>query len=324
MRSFGEVRRCSDLSPLYSLVLYYSKGLEATTCCATSGKVHLPPDQNLLILIYHNNNGGEAWIRRVLIPYSSSDTNQARRRRLHPLSCNYSRLSSGEYLSLVLSLPFALVNSMLILLLCLLCSVCSSLQMPKCLAKAPYHLNQLAHQLAIDKVVREAQGRYEARLAWMGENINLLPPSQQQAALDYFMEVYCPSPYFDGFIGITGDEHLFTNRTEVAGLYLGNFLGLGPGVTFNVKFYNEDIVIDQSLSSRQVVYANITAFNEHIITGLVDPSPGKVSVVNGYYINQWRIDSQGNPCLSRFHDVFLKVFVFDSTTYLNLPMNLKI
>ena len=155
----------------------------------------------------------------------------------------------------------------------------------------------------------------------MAENINL---SEQQAAIDYFMEVYCPDPDFKGFIGITGDDQVFTNRTQVSELYKNNFLGIGPGLSFNVKFHSEEIEIDHTLSTRQVVYANITAFNEHVITKLITGSDTDMQFVQGHYESQWRINSQGYPCLSRFADAFLKVFSVNQVTFLNRPWNKKI
>ena len=92
---------------------------------------------------------------------------------------------------------------------------------------------------------------------------------------------------------------------------------------FNVKFHSERIDIDHSLSTRQVVYANITAFNEHIIRAVDSSGVDNFYVGSGYYVNQWRIDSQGNTCLSRFTDIFLKYFRMEHTTLLNMPHDLN-
>jgi hypothetical protein len=191
----------------------------------------------------------------------------------------------------------------------------------KCIVTAPYIKTQTNVILSVDKAVREAQAWYEYQLEYAMEN-----PQDIDAAVDRFMEVYCKEPYFKGFVGITGTEELFTNRSEVRELYKGAILGVGIGATFNVKFHNTIIEIhpEDQIEKHSSVYANITAFNEHVIRVPGANNTMDLNIVLGHYRNQWRIDEDGNVCLSRFHDSFLKIFRLEYTSVLSIPWNLNI
>jgi hypothetical protein len=191
----------------------------------------------------------------------------------------------------------------------------------KCIVKAPYIKTQPIVILAVDKAVKEAQAWYEYRLEYAMENHQNI-----DVAVDHFMEVYCKEPYFKGFTGITGTNQVFTNRSQVRELYKGAILGVGMNATFNVKYHNDiiDIHPEDQIEKYSSVYANITAYNEHIIRVPGANGTMNLEIVLGYYINQWRIDKDGNVCLSRFHDSFLKIFSLNHTTILSIPLDLDL
>lgn len=185
---------------------------------------------------------------------------------------------------------------------------------PKSVVSAPYNLNNPIHQLAIDKVTREAQAWYQHTLTSFAENYALLPPASKPAALDKMMSVFCEYPFFDGYIGITPVPVLITNRSYVAELY-ASFPA--PDMTFQVNVHSAVVTIPDSTPSIQLaVHANITSF-----LSLITSAPGTTTYL-GHYQNEWRINAQGYPCISRFHDQVTSAFLADGTRFIYIPWNL--
>lgn len=199
-------------------------------------------------------------------------------------------------------------------------------QRPKALVRAPFNLRSVETQLAIKDAVEEAQSWYTSKLAYLIENFGgQTSPSVLNPALDDFFEVYCPAPYFKGFHGITGTGEIFTNISQVRELYKNQVIIAGPNATFNVVFYKSRINFyeqDQP-RNRRSVYANMTASNSHHIRVSDGQGGMNFMFVAGYYKNQWRIDENGNMCISRFYDAFLKVFNIDYTLFATSPWDIK-
>jgi len=249
---------------------------------------------------------------------------------------------SEDYIITMLYYPTIIIKMQLLLISLVLglFSVTSGSPV-KCIEGAPYNLHQTPTVLAINEAARQAMGFYEYRLATLIENLSTLPPSQVDAALDLFMEVFCEPPYFKGFIGITGDGTLFTNLTVIRELYRMTALAPGVHVPFNVKIYNIIPSINPAAQTdHNSVYVNITAFNEHVIrvTGMpptlfqglrqklndVKLDDVNFLLVNGHYQNEFRIDENSNICISGFFDDFRIINQLPHTNLLALPWDLPI
>jgi hypothetical protein len=194
---------------------------------------------------------------------------------------------------------------------------------PKCLEYAPYNVFKTTTALAVDKAVREGTSWYEYRLATLSENTKTLPPSEVDQAVDHFMEVFCPEPWFEGFVGITGDGHVFTNKSDVRALYKAHALRAGVVYPFNVNAYNQIISI-QPESTLLRVYANITSFNQHVIRTTGADGNDICLLVLGHYQNKWMIGPLGDLCIAGFTDAFLDILQYNCTALLSGPWNLDI
>lgn len=211
------------------------------------------------------------------------------------------------------------------MIMSLIGAINASLPPPTCIERAPFNLRKTDTVLAIYDAIRQGTAWYEYRLAYMIENLHTLPPSQVDAAVDHFMEVFCEDPYFKGFIGITGTGELFTNRSQVRELYKGYALSPGVHVPFNVKAYNEIVAIPpDSQVNDGSVYGNITAFNEHIMRSTDANNNVNFWMVNGHYQNEWRISPEGDLCISGFTDAFLVINQLTHVPILEIPWNLDI
>jgi len=69
------------------------------------------------------------------------------------------------------------------------------------------------------------------------------------------------------------------------------------------------------------VYANVTAFYEVVLRA---GDPANFLIANGYYKNEFRVDEDGNICISAFHDVFLDLNLMPHTPLLEIPWDLPI
>ena len=195
----------------------------------------------------------------------------------------------------------------------------------RCIKTAPYDIYNPVTILSIYDVVRQGMSLYLSNVAYFIENLNTLPPSRVEEATDNFMEIFCKGRYFKGFIGLTNTGELITNRTYVRQLYKEYALRPGIHVPFNVKSYNKIITIpEKAQENRFSVYANLTAFNEHII-GITDvDNNNSLLLVNGNYQIEWRINVYGNICISAFHDTPLIINEIHHTSLLEIPWNLQI
>jgi len=206
----------------------------------------------------------------------------------------------------------------------------------KCVETAPYNLHQTSTVLAIHDIAEQGQSWYEYRLSSMIENLALLPASEVGPALDVFMQVFCEEPYFKGFIGITGDNQLITNRSLVRELYKDTAMAPGTHIPFNVKTYNHIFSIDPYVQTgHESVYVNVTAFYEVVlrvggstgylrIVDLPKTDDANFLLVNGYYRNEFRVDSNGNVCISGFMDQTKDINLLPHTNLLAMPWDLPI
>lgn len=194
----------------------------------------------------------------------------------------------------------------------------------KCAKHAPYNLNKATTKLAVWTAVTQGMNWYAYRLGIFIDNAKSLPPSQVDAAVDHFMEVFCEPPYFKGFIGITNDGVLITNRTEVRELYKAVALSPNTLMPFNDKVYNvvprihEDDDVSKN-GNRRVVYANATAFFE-LVTRTPNPD-GSINYLSvfGWYEHEWRINAHGNICISAFSESVRNINILLHVDVLNLP-----
>ncbi len=207
--------------------------------------------------------------------------------------------------------------------LLLLLSVFSDASLPvKCAIDAPYNPKKFETIIAVDKAVKDGTAIYTQRLATMIENLNTLPNEfQVEKMLDYFMEVFCKQEYFEGFSGITLDDKVFKKLSEVRALYKNAALSPGTKIPFNVQAYNMLVTIDdKQAKNHRSIYANLTAFNRHFIRA----DDKQFVMVLGHYQNKWRIDSDGDLCIAAFTDTVLDVFLFNITTVIAKPWDLRI
>jgi hypothetical protein len=193
----------------------------------------------------------------------------------------------------------------------------------KSLVTAPYRPQRTEEALAIKDAIKEGLALYEYRLSYLADNLNTLPNSTAvEAALDHHMEIFCPEPYFDSFVGITGDGHIFTNLTQIRELYKG--FGLTAGIQrFNVKTYNYIITIPtDSQVYHNDIYPTIRSYFE-VVAVLPGANTG-LYVVLGYYEHIFRIDNMGNVCISKFNEAVYDIFTVNKTTYVSLPWSVNI
>lgn len=178
---------------------------------------------------------------------------------------------------------------------------------------APYLISQPLVQLAIDKAVKDGQAWYQNRLTRFAENANLVSATERQQVLDELMAVFCTGSAFKGFIGITPDGVLYTNRTTVAGLYNG--FPSGTSVTFKAIAHDEVVTITGG--NLRTVYANTTGSIALIAKlDIFGPNP---NLFVGHYQNEWTVNADGSVCISRFYDGALKWFSPTAVQQLYLP-----
>ena len=148
------------------------------------------------------------------------------------------------------------------------------------------------------------------------ENANLLSAAERQQALAELMAVFCTGSAFKGFIGITPDGALYTNRTTVAGLYNG--FPSGTSVTFKAIAHDEVVTITGG--NLRTVYANTTG--SIALIAKLDTFGPNPNLFVGHYQNEWTVNADGSVCISRFHDGALKWFSLTATQQLYRALGL--
>lgn len=183
----------------------------------------------------------------------------------------------------------------------------------RCIVAAPYVTSQPLVQLAIEKAVNDGQVWYQNRLTRFAENANLLSSAERQQALAELMAVFCTGSAFKGFIGITPDGALYTNRTVVASLFNG--FPSGTSVTFKAIATDQTVTITGG--NLRTVYANTTG--SIALIAKMDSFGPNPNLFLGHYQNEWTINTDGSVCISRFHDGALKWFSLTATELLYVP-----